>query len=62
MLSLIFANPPFPSIIVIFLSIVLLEVNIFSNYFKSFNSSGIGSKLILWKTAWQGISFLEGCL
>ena len=60
--TLNFCKLLFPCIIAIFLNIIFLEINIFKNFFKSFNSSGIGCKLILLKTAWHGILFLERCL
>ena len=52
----------FPCIIAIFWNIILWKIKIFYNFFKSFNLSGIESKLILLKTPWHGISFLERCL
>ena len=51
MLPLILKNSPFPCIIAIFLNKILLEIRTFTNIFKSFNSSGIGSKVILLQSA-----------
>ena len=45
-----------------FRNIIILVVNIFSISFKSYNSSRIGSKLILLKAAWHDILNLESCL
>ena len=48
---LIFKNLPFPYIIAILLNKILLEIRIFSYFFKSYNSLGIGSNAILLQTA-----------
>ena len=41
-LHLILEHSPFPCIIAIFLNKILLEIITFSNFFKSFKTSGIG--------------------
>ena len=60
MLPLIYANSPFPYITAIFFK--SWKLIFFSNFLKSFNWFGIGSKLIFVKTAWHGIWFLKRCL
>ena len=56
-LPLIFENSAFSCIIAIFLNKILLEIKAFSNFFKAFNSSGIGCKTILLQTACHVIHF-----
>ena len=48
-------------LLLFFFNIIILEINFFSNFLKSFNSPVIGCKLILLNTTWHGISFLERC-
>ena len=58
MLPLVLKNAPFPCIIAIFRNKILLEIRSFSNFFKSVNSSVIGSKDILLQTTWHNFFFL----
>ena len=58
-LFLILEISRFPCVIAIFLNkIVLGIVRTFSNFFKFFNSSGLGSRPILLHTTWHGIYLL----
>ena len=57
MLSLILENSPFLYIVVISLNKILMKVKTCCSFFKSFNSSGIRSNVILLQTASHGISF-----